>query len=426
MVCLVLTLAAVITACVSGQPMLPPLPVKDGCHQVDSEVGIFRMEGEAVILHFPIFLGVLKARKILPPAAAFLISKKNGTDAVTYQGEGRIQQHHTQLWLLPAQTSDSGEYSCTYRNETYCVTGSIALHVFDSDSVDMAKLSYPWTATVGEELTIFCPALGSFNKSNTLIEWFKDSSLTALQASKTNFLQWDEGTLMIPAVMPMHAGLYTCQLTVLINNQHYKVSRALHVHVQDLETTPTTSKTSTTSSVGVLSSSTFSTSKNVKPPAIVSPLNGTIFESSHGSGLEMFCQVLTECLTADSTLVTWQVDDQSVESSYLSRRALQGGREVTRVSTVCQIELRLIIAEISEEDDQTEIKCVAQNMGGRQEVVARIKLEDGNVTWVIVAAVALFCFLVVVSIFLVVLFKPNEKKKKMDYFLARQSSTFSV
>ncbi|KAF6730328.1 Interleukin-1 receptor type 2 [Oryzias melastigma] len=231
---------------------------------------------------------------------------------------------------------------------------------------------------------------------------------------------------MIPAVMPMHAGLYTCQLTVLINNQHYKVSRALHVHVQDLETTPTTSKTSTTSSVGVLSSSTFSTSKNVKPPAIVSPLNGTIFESSHGSGLEMFCQVLTECLTADSTLVTWQVDDQSVESSYLSRRALQGGREVTRVSTVCQIELRLIIAEISEEDDQTEIKCVAQNMGGRQEVVARIKLEDGNVTWVIVAAVALFCFLVVVSIFLVVLFKPNEKKKKMDYFLARQSSTFSV
>uniref|UniRef100_A0A3B3DRD9 Interleukin-1 receptor type 2-like n=1 Tax=Oryzias melastigma TaxID=30732 RepID=A0A3B3DRD9_ORYME len=397
MVCLVLTLAAVITACVSGQPMLPPLPVKDGCHQVDSEVGIFRMEGEAVILHFPIFLGVLKARKILPPAAAFLISKKNGTDAVTYQGEGRIQQHHTQLWLLPAQTSDSGEYSCTYRNETYCVTGSIALHVFDSDSVDMAKLSYPWTATVGEELTIFCPALGSFNKSNTLIEWFKDSSLTALQASKTNFLQWDEGTLMIPAVMPMHAGLYTCQLTVLINNQHYKVSRALHVHVQD-----------------------------VKPPAIVSPLNGTIFESSHGSGLEMFCQVLTECLTADSTLVTWQVDDQSVESSYLSRRALQGGREVTRVSTVCQIELRLIIAEISEEDDQTEIKCVAQNMGGRQEVVARIKLEDGNVTWVIVAAVALFCFLVVVSIFLVVLFKPNEKKKKMDYFLARQSSTFSV
>ncbi|KAF6730312.1 Interleukin-1 receptor type 2 [Oryzias melastigma] len=180
MVCLVFTLAAVITACVSGQPMLPPLPVKDGCHQVDSEVGIFRMEGEAVILHFPIFLGVLKARKILPPAAAFLISKKNGTDAVTYQGEGRIQQHHTQLWLLPAQTSDSGEYSCTYRNETYCVTGSIALHVFDSDSVDMAKLSYPWTATVGEELTIFCPALGSFNKSNTLIEWFKDSSLTAL------------------------------------------------------------------------------------------------------------------------------------------------------------------------------------------------------------------------------------------------------
>uniref|UniRef100_H2LZH8 Ig-like domain-containing protein n=1 Tax=Oryzias latipes TaxID=8090 RepID=H2LZH8_ORYLA len=396
MVCLALMFAAVITVRVSGQPRLPPLPIKDGCHQVDPEVGIFRKEGEAVILHFPIFSGVLKARKILPPAAKFVISKKNGTDAVTYEAEGRVQQHATQLWFLPAQASDSGEYSCTYRNETYCVTGSITLSVFDSGSVDMAKLSYPWTATEGEELTIFCPALGSFNKSNTLIEWFKGSSLTALQPSQRDFFHWDGGMLLIPAVMSSHAGLYTCQLTVLINNQQYKVSRTLQVHVQE-----------------------------VKPPAIVSPLNGTVFESSHGSGLEMFCQVLTECPTADSTLVMWQVDEQSVESSYLSRRALQGGREVTRVSTMCQIELRLIIADISEEDDHVEIKCVAQNVGGRQEVVALIKVEDATVTWVIVAVVALCFFLVVVSIFLYVLFKPKEKKK-MDYFLARQSSTFSV
>uniref|UniRef100_A0A3P9LB30 Interleukin 1 receptor type 2 n=1 Tax=Oryzias latipes TaxID=8090 RepID=A0A3P9LB30_ORYLA len=425
MVCLALMFAAVITVRVSGQPRLPPLPIKDGCHQVDPEVGIFRKEGEAVILHFPIFSGVLKARKILPPAAKFVISKKNGTDAVTYEAEGRVQQHATQLWFLPAHASDSGEYSCTYRNETYCVSGSITLSVFDSGSVDMAKLSYPWTATEGEELTIFCPALGSFNKSNTLIEWFKGSSLTALQPSQRDFFHWDGGMLLIPAVMSSHAGLYTCQLTVLINNQQYKVSRTLQVHVQELETNPTTSTTSTTSNVDMLSSSTFSTFKKVKPPAIVSPLNGTVFESSHGSGLEMFCQVLTECPTADSTLVMWQVDEQSVESSYLSRRALQGGREVTRVSTMCQIELRLIIAEISEEDDHVEIKCVAQNVGGRQEVVALIKVEDATVTWVIVAVVALCFFLVVVSIFLYVLFKPKEKKK-MDYFLARQSSTFSV
>ena len=45
-----------------------------------------------------------------------------------------------------------------------------------------------------------------------------------------------------------------------------------------------------------------------------------------GSGLKLSCQVLTECPTADFTLVTWLVNGQSVESSYLEKRALQGGR----------------------------------------------------------------------------------------------------
>lgn len=45
-----------------------------------------------------------------------------------------------------------------------------------------------------------------------------------------------------------------------------------------------------------------------------------------GSGLELFCKVLTEYEMADSTVVTWLVNGQSVESSYLDGRALQGGR----------------------------------------------------------------------------------------------------
>lgn len=48
---------------------------------------------------------------------------------------------------------------------------------------------------------------------------------------------------------------------------------------------------------------------------------------------------------------------------------------------------------------------------------------DSTFTWLVVAAVALSCFLTVVSIFLCVLFKPK-RKKKMDYILARQNSTF--
>ena len=89
---------------------------------------------------------------------------------------------------------------------------------------------------------------------------------------------------------------------------------------------------------------------------IVLPLNGSVYEIQHGereffmygkhgcvdfcsdfyfpsfhlgSAEEMYCIVLTECQTADSTEVMWLVNSQSVESSYLHSRALQGGRRYT-------------------------------------------------------------------------------------------------
>lgn len=59
------------------------------------------------------------------------------------------------------------------RNETYCVTGSIRLHVYEPRAADMEKLSFPITATVGEELTLKCPSIGDFNSTCRLIEWYK-------------------------------------------------------------------------------------------------------------------------------------------------------------------------------------------------------------------------------------------------------------
>ncbi|XP_042283263.1 interleukin-1 receptor type 2-like isoform X2 [Thunnus maccoyii] len=223
---------------------------------------------------------------------------------------------------------------------------------------------------------------------------------------------------MIPVVKPSHAGFYTCQ------SAHQQPA------VQSPDPAQTTTTTvpdiSMTSEPGLSSSSSSSSTVHtptLKPPVIVSPLNGTIFESPHGSGLELFCMVLTGCQAADSTVVTWLVNGQSVESSYLDGRALQGARRHTRVSEGCQIELRLIVVAMTEEDIQTELKCVTQNEGGRQEVVTQLQLEDSTFTWVVVATVAVSCFLTVVSVFLYVLLKPK-RKKKMDYFLARQNSTF--
>nr|XP_046260761.1 interleukin-1 receptor type 2 isoform X2 [Scatophagus argus]XP_046260762.1 interleukin-1 receptor type 2 isoform X2 [Scatophagus argus] len=422
----ILVFAVVIIEYVYGRPPLPPLPMKAGCYLVAPEVNLSRLEGEAVILSFPMFQRVLKVRNIAPPTAKFVITKDNGTEGVAYHGEGRVQQSDKELWLLPANASDSGKYICTYSNETYCVTGSIKLHVYKSSSVDMKKLSHPVSAMVGENLAIKCPSISDFNKTGRLIEWVKDSSPTPLQSGRDR--SRDNGRLMIPAVKQSHSGVYTCQLTVLINNQQYKVSRAIQLHVQGLDpeitTTPAVPDLSMTSSPGLISSSYRTVHTPViQPPVIVSPLNGTIFESLHGSGLELFCKVLTDCQMADSTVVTWLVNGQSVESSYLDGRALQGGRRATRVSSGCQIELRLIFMEIFDEDTQTELKCVTQNQGGRQEVVVQLQLEDSTFTWLVVAVVAVSCFLAVVSVFLYVLFKPK-RKQKMDYFLARQNSTF--
>ncbi|KAK2905768.1 interleukin-1 receptor type 2 isoform X2 [Channa argus] len=405
---------------------LPPLPMKGSCYHVSPEVDIFRVEGEAVILAFPMFTRVLSVRNIALPTANHLITRRNGTEAVAYQSEGRVQQHNKQLWFLPAQPSDSGEYTCTYRNGTYCVTGSIKLHVYTSSSVDLEKLSYPMLATVGKKLTMRCPSLSHFNKTDGLIEWYKNSSPTALQIRGGYFQPVQRG-LMIPAVKRSHAGVYTCQLSVLIKDQQYNVSRVILLRVQgpDPEITTNAPDVSVTPGPGLISSSSYNDVKApiMKPPLIVSPLNGTIFEIPHGSGDLLFCTVLTECQTADSTVVTWLVNGQSVESAIHEKGVLLGERKVTRVYKGCQIELGLAVVAMTEKEVKTELKCVSQNKGGRQEVVIQLQLEDSTFTWLVVAVVAISCFLAVVSIFLNALLKPK-RKKKMDYILARQNSTF--
>lgn len=73
------------------------------------------MEGEAVILSFPMFARVLHVRRIAPSSARYVISKANGSEAVAPEDRERVVQSHKQLWFLPVKASDSGEYTCTYR-----------------------------------------------------------------------------------------------------------------------------------------------------------------------------------------------------------------------------------------------------------------------------------------------------------------------
>lgn len=64
-----------------------------------------------------------------------------------------------------------------------------------------------------------------------LLRW-QDSAPDRLQPGTGSSLQWNNRSLLIPTVQQSDAGVYTCQLNVVINNQQFRVSRALLLHVE--------------------------------------------------------------------------------------------------------------------------------------------------------------------------------------------------
>ncbi|XP_077393694.1 interleukin-1 receptor type 2-like [Festucalex cinctus] len=388
---------------------LPQMPVKDGCFAVAPELDLFRLESEAVTVSFPAFRRALQVRDIAPPDAAFRIAKGNrthdGGDGIADDGEGRVRRLGADLWLLPAQPSDSGEYTCTFRNATYCIRGSVTLRVYAASAADMDKLSYEHDATLGENVTLKCPVKKHF--SHTHVQWFKeDLGAVSLQAHRWRSFRREAGKLRIPAVSRSDGGLYTCRLSVAVDRREFPLTRTIRLLVKDPE----------------LASA-------LTPPLIISPLNGSVHEASHGSGLEVKCAVLTACQSSPWTALWWSADGVEVDASRLSGRALQTGRRESRVASGCRVEVGLVVVAMTEEEEGAELTCVAQNQDGRREVTVTLRVEDSSMTWLVVACVSTSCFLAVLSIFFYVLLikpklKKNTKEKKADYFLARQDSVF--
>ncbi|KAL0963696.1 hypothetical protein UPYG_G00309710 [Umbra pygmaea] len=411
--------ALLITPCACRQ--LPPLPLKDGCFQVSPELMMFHVQGEAVVLSCRKFERVLYKR-FAQAKVEYVITKGNKTEAVGAgeREDGRIIQCERQLWLLPAQPSDSGQYSCIYRNEKLCVVGSITVEVYETMQTGMENLSYNFNTNVGRNVSILCPHIKDFNWTDE-IEWYKDSSQTVLPVGSGFYHKQSKDRMLISDVRHTDQGRYTCQLRVYINNIQYNVSRIIKLTVKGPHPFPYTQVTKVTTDITVTPDPSLSTVE-FQGPQILAPLNGTIFERPLGSALEISCQVFTESQSANTTVVTWLVNGQSVESSYLGGRALMSKRRTTTVDGGYCVEVKLYITEMFQEDARVELKCVTQNKRGRQEVIARFKVKDSMSTWLMVWAAACVCFLTVVSVFGYLLRKP---RRKADYILARQNSTFS-
>ncbi|KAJ8012964.1 hypothetical protein DPEC_G00048350 [Dallia pectoralis] len=408
---------------VCGQQL--SLPKTDGCFRLPPELQKFHVQGEAVVLRCSSLERVLH-KYFFQDKVEYVITKGNSPRGIeTEQMEdGRVLRRERQLWLLPAHTSDSGEYSCFYRNDTLCVTGSITLEVYETKQTGMEKLSYPINSRVGQDVSIQCPQLSDFNWTDEIM-WYKDSSVTGLPVGSGCYHRLSRDKIRISDVSHADQGHYTCQLSVHVNNLHYKVSRTIKLNVKVPEPGPNTEPSGRNSDPTVTANPnpTHSTVEYsaVQGPTILAPVNGTIFESPLGSSLEISCLVSTGNQSADATVVTWLVNDQSVESSYLGRRALIKKRVIT-VSGRNYAEVKLSILKMFQEDVRAVLKCVTRYRGGRQEVIAQLKVKDSTITWLTMVVVGSVCFLTVVSVFVYLLLKP---RGKADYILARQNSTFS-
>ncbi|CAL8321147.1 unnamed protein product [Merluccius merluccius] len=355
--------------------------VRPGLTGTAPQVALYRREGEAVALTWHFLHRVLQVRNFASPNSTYLISKGNATGGVAEENEGRVQQNGMRLWLLPSQSTDSGEYTCYYRTQSVCVAGSLSLQVYPEASVDVSKLLYSHPTSVGQPATVYCPSISSFSTIQR-VEWFKGS-----RASARPLRSASPGVdLLLPTVGTSELGLYTCLLMVLIDQSQYRVSRIVLLQPEG-----TTSDPSVTSY-----------------PSIHPTDKETTVDSSE---LELRCEVWTGCQSIDSTLVTWLADGQPLDSAYLDgvTQRMTGG---------CQVEVRLIVA-LTDRETEAEFKCVTQNEGGTQEVVVQLRLADPLSTWLVVAFVVSCCFLLVVSVFLYFLMKPQ---RKADYFLARQTS----
>ncbi|XP_060786488.1 interleukin-1 receptor type 2-like [Neoarius graeffei] len=387
------------------------VPVKAGCEVIGEEIEDFHAQGEAMAITFPFLEAYIWYMKLpVDNSTTFQVFHSKHCD-LRNQGH-RVIQKGWVLWLLPCLPSDSGTYTYVLSSDTFCLTGSFTVTIYEKGREDMEMMSHPVSTKPAEDLSIGCPHINHFNRLESPC-WFKGfhDGVPLINGSHYEILPGD--SLIIRNVSTEDEGLYTCWLMVIFDNAQYNVSRTWKLQVLSPVTSVPESHTEPTTK----SREATLTSPSLPPPYITTPVNGSVIESHLGSSLVIQCKAFVGEQSPDITGLTWLVNSQLVDSSYLRDRAFQEARRVS----AGQVEALLIFLEVYEEDTRAELKCVAQNLSGKQEVGVEIKLEDSMLAWLVVIPIASCFFLLVVCVFLRLL---CHKQHKHDYILARQNSTF--
>ncbi|XP_073701993.1 interleukin-1 receptor type 2 [Garra rufa] len=384
------------------------LHLKDSCVVVSPEIPDYRVQGEAVIIRFPFLEDAINYRELrVDNSSTFHIHHTNlRNESRARSGRDRVMPTERKILLLPSHPSDSGTYTYIFRSDTFCLTGSITVMIYEAEEPNMTVM--PYSARAGEDTQIICPHLKYFKRSENP-KWYKDFQSTALPIGTGQYSIKKDVILAIKNISVKDEGFYTCRLSVIFNNNQYNVSRTWRVQVSVPVTDAPAPEAVTFNTLSAFTSSSHSF------PYIVFPANGSFTESHVGSHLVIQCMVSVGNQWAQSTDVTWLVNDQPVENSHLGGRAFQTDKRISGN----HLEVQLVIFELLVEDSGTELKCICRNQDQKQEVVTKIILKDSESLWLVVAA-ASSCFILVVCVFAYHLCQRSQKQK--DYVLARQTS----
>ncbi|KAF1521066.1 Interleukin-1 receptor type 2, partial [Eudyptes sclateri] len=280
----------------------------------------------------------------------------------------RIWAKGDALWFLPAMLEDSGVYTCTRRNSSYCAEVSIHLTVVEKTAAqEIAYLQVLFTFTSGK---IVCPDLWDFTPNRTSLElkWYKGA--LPLEDDNAKFVILKGSTsLIMTSVLPTDAGYYTCKMAFPYEGVMYEITRTIQ-----LETVGKYRRLKTLQHLREIS---------------------YLLMKLRSSKMTLPCKVLVGPSSHVHTHVQWLANDTTVDVVYKQSRVTEGERQEIVENGENFIEVPLIFDSVKEVDFYTDFTCLAQNRYGYQVLPTRVKQEAVGLSWYIaMIPVALACVIV--------------------------------
>ncbi|KAB1256873.1 Interleukin-1 receptor type 2 [Camelus dromedarius] len=298
------------------------------------------LEGEPVAIRCPQLLYWDDA------SAHINMTWRKNESAVTVPGEeeARVWVQDGVLWIVPASRGDSGTYTCTLRNASYCDEMSVELRVLEKTEVSRPLISYPQILPLSSSGMLVCPDLSEFirNKTDVKIQWYKDS--VPLEQDNKKFLSVKVTSLLMNSVSEEDAGYYSCVMTFAHGGKQYSITRNIKVRVNKREEAI---------------------------PVIISPQE--TISASLGSRLTIPCVVFLGAGMPVTTMLWWMANSTQVKDAYQGGRVTEGPRKEYSQNNENYIEVPLIFDPVIREDLHTNYKCVVSNTAHFQTLRTTVK-----------------------------------------------------